>query len=107
MKQSVIEVHAYAKGIKKRCRKPDSHIFTIAKDLPADAYSTTDMVAKAIETLRTEMKQVMGRAYVDFMPVELEHQGDMVIRTYKIGLGQGMSAQRIDLTEAFFPAVAS
>jgi hypothetical protein len=41
------------------------------------------------------------------MPVELEHQGDMVIRTYKIGLGQGMSAQRIDLTEAFFPAVAS
>ena len=72
--QVVFEVGVRVIGVKKRCRKSESHFFTVTR-IPYDENATLDQVQDVVRAfLETNMKSIEGKPRVSFSRAEIgEH----------------------------------
>lgn len=59
MSKQLIDISVRCRGIKKRCRKPDTHIFKVVIELDASKpLDLNEYATKAKDVLAKEMKEV-------------------------------------------------
>lgn len=100
MKREVISATVYCHGIKPRCRKSETHRFSLGDFSPEADISEISL--KAIETVKQGMKTISNGSLVRLIlnKETLENDNGMTIRSFYIGVMGHKNV--IDLTGQFY-----
>lgn len=99
----VINATVYCVGVKKRCRKPDVHIFELGDYQPAKIDENA-VIEKAVDTVNSNMRSLQpGRAvHVTCAEHKLTDYGNgIIMRSFML---YGGTEKKIDITERFADA---
>ena len=80
MSKQLIDISVRCRGIKKRCRKPDTHIFKVVIELDASKpLDLNEYATQAKDVLNKEMKEA-SRAEIYSTHYELLDDGDFTTK---------------------------